>query len=109
MTPANPNVVYAQIETAADREEALSDEEREEWDRLDDVDSLPPDPEWNGIWRSTDKGVTWEFRGNQNGRPMYEPDADDYEVRSVHALKPARPSGCRGRCARATDWPGRRR
>ena len=71
MTPANPNVVYAQIEVAADREQRLSEEALEEWERLDDVDSLPPDPQWNGIWRSTDKGRTWEFRSNENGRPMY--------------------------------------
>jgi len=71
MTPADPNVVYAQIEVAADRAEPLSDDEREEWERLDDVDSLPPDPDWSGVWRSTDKGASWEFRSNQNGRPMY--------------------------------------
>ncbi len=71
MTPADPNMVYAQIEVAADREEPLSDEEREEWERLDDVDSLPPDPQWSGVWRSQDKGTTWEFRSNENGRPMY--------------------------------------
>jgi photosystem II stability/assembly factor-like uncharacterized protein len=71
MTPADPTVVYAQIEVAADREEPLSDAEKEEWERLDDVDSLPPDPEWAGVWRSGDKGVTWEFRSNENGRPMY--------------------------------------
>ena len=70
-TPANPDVVYAQIEVAADREDTLTEEELEEWERLDDVDSLPPDPQWNGIWRSMDKGATWEFRSNQNGRPMY--------------------------------------
>jgi photosystem II stability/assembly factor-like uncharacterized protein len=71
MTPADPNVVYAQIEVAVDREDELSDEEIEEWDRLDDADSLPPDPQYNGVWRSTDKGATWEFRSNENGRPMY--------------------------------------
>ena len=71
MTPANPAFIYAQIEVAADREGALSDAEREEWRRLDDVDSLPPDPQWSGIWRSSDGGRTWEFRSNENGRPMY--------------------------------------
>ncbi len=71
MTPADPNVLYAQIEVAADREEPLADAEKEEWERLDDVDSLPPDPEWSGVWRSSDKGATWEFRSNENGRPMY--------------------------------------
>jgi len=71
VTPADPNVVYAQIEVAADREEPLSDAEKKEWERLDDVDSLPPDPQWAGVWRSGDGGATWEFRSNQNGRPMY--------------------------------------
>ncbi|MCZ6917375.1 MAG: hypothetical protein O7I93_11400 [Gemmatimonadetes bacterium] len=71
MTPADPDMVYAQIEVAADRQDPLSQSEMEEWQRLDDVDSLPPDPEWNGIWRSSDKGQTWEFRSNENGRPMY--------------------------------------
>ena len=71
MTAADAEVVYAQIEVAADREEPLSDEGREEWERLSDVDSLPPDPQYNGIWRSNDKGQTWEFRSNENGRPMY--------------------------------------
>jgi photosystem II stability/assembly factor-like uncharacterized protein len=71
VTPADPDVVYAQIEVAADSEEPLSDEEREEWQRLSRADSLPPDPQWSGVWRSDDKGMTWEFRSNENGRPMY--------------------------------------
>ncbi|HZD06486.1 MAG TPA: hypothetical protein VE173_16355, partial [Longimicrobiales bacterium] len=32
---------------------------------------LPPDPQSSGVWRSTDAGRTWEFRSNENGRPMY--------------------------------------
>ena len=72
MTPADPDVLYAQIEVAADREEPFSDEERAELARLDDEDEpLPPDPQYNGIWRSSDKGASWEFRSNENGRPMY--------------------------------------
>ena len=71
MTPADPDVIYAQIEVAADRESPLSDEQQEEWRRLARVDSLPPDPQWSGVWRSSDKGRTWEFRSNENGRPMY--------------------------------------
>ena len=31
----------------------------------------PPDPQISGIWRSTDGGRNWEFRSNQNARPMY--------------------------------------
>ena len=72
MTPADPDIVYAQIEVAADREEPLTDEERAELERLDDIDEpLPPDPEYNGIWRSNDNAASWEFRSNENGRPMY--------------------------------------
>jgi photosystem II stability/assembly factor-like uncharacterized protein len=71
MTPADPDVLYAQIELAADDEEPLSEEEAEEMQRLARADSLPPDPEFSGIWRSDDKGRTWAFRSNKNGRPMY--------------------------------------
>lgn len=71
MTPVDPDVVYAQIEVAADREDPLSEAEIAEWQRLAQEGSMPPDPQWNGIWRSTDKGANWEFRGNENGRPMY--------------------------------------
>ncbi len=53
---SNPNVVYALIEVAADRE-ASGD--------------LDPDPQRSGLWRSTDKGRSWEFRSNHNNRPMY--------------------------------------
>ena len=61
-----------QIEVAADREEPLSEEVRSEWQRLSrEREPLPPDPQYNGIWRSDDKGMSWEFRGNENGRPMY--------------------------------------
>ncbi len=65
----NPDVVYAQIEVAADREEPLTQEERAELESRDEP--LPPDDQYNGIWRSTDGGETWEFRSNENGRPMY--------------------------------------
>ncbi len=71
MTPADPNVVYVQMELAADDETPLPDEEQERWRRLARADSLPPDPEYTGVWRSGDKGKTWEFRSNKNRRPMY--------------------------------------
>jgi len=71
MTPANPDVVYAQIEVAADKAPRLSDEEKARWQRLARADSLPPDPQYSGLWRSMDKGRTWEFRSNEDGRPMY--------------------------------------
>jgi hypothetical protein len=31
----------------------------------------PPDPQSNGVWRSADKGKTWQFMSNENQRPMY--------------------------------------
>jgi len=71
MTAANPDVVYAQIEVAADKAPKLSDQEKARWARLARADSLPPDPQYSGIWRSMDKGRTWEFRSNEDGRPMY--------------------------------------
>ncbi len=71
MTPADPDVVYAQIEVAADREEPLSEEETAEWTEMAREGRLPGDPQWNGIWRSGDKGESWIFRSNENGRPMY--------------------------------------
>ena len=71
MTPADPDVVYAQIEVAANREEPLTEEERTEWQVAAQERRLPADSQWNGIWRSGDKGDSWVFRSNQNGRPMY--------------------------------------
>lgn len=31
----------------------------------------PPDPKKSGVWRSNDKGKTWQFMSNENNRPMY--------------------------------------
>ena len=55
---SNPDVVYALIEVAADREIAGQEE-------------ADPDPHRSGVWRSADGGQTWEFRSNENNRPMY--------------------------------------
>ena len=71
MTPANPDMIYAQIEVAADKVSPLSDADREAWEALAEDDDPPPDPQWNGLWRSTDGGESWQFRSNENGRPMY--------------------------------------
>ncbi len=70
-TPADPDVIYAQIEVAADRERPLSDEDRAAWEALAEDGELPPDPQWSGVWRSMDGGESWQFRSNENGRPMY--------------------------------------
>ncbi len=53
---SNPDVVYALIEVAADRAGRGEPE---------------PDPQKTGLWRSTDAGRSWDFRSNDNNRPMY--------------------------------------
>ena len=70
-TPADEDVIYAQIEVAADRVRPLTAEELQSWEDLQADGELPPDPQWNGVWRSDDGGDSWEFRSNENGRPMY--------------------------------------
>ncbi len=70
-TRADPNVIYAQIEVAADKERPLSADDRAAWQALAQDDNLQPDHQWHGIWRSTDGGMSWRFRSNENGRPMY--------------------------------------
>jgi len=71
MTPADPDVIYVQIEVAPDREDPLTEADIEELRRLAREDELPPDPESDGVWRSDDKGESWHFMSNENGRPMY--------------------------------------
>lgn len=75
---SDPNVVYAQIEVAPDKE-PVDREALEQAGRggrggggggRGGADQ-PPDPNYNGLWRSSDNGRTWEFRSNENGRPMY--------------------------------------
>jgi len=70
---ANPNIIYAQIEVAPDREPAGSAPGQGN-----------ADPQSSGVWRSLDGGATWEFRSNQNVRPMYfsilRVDPNDPEV-----------------------------
>jgi len=55
---SNPDVVYALIEVAPDQEPSGQ--------------SRPDqDPQSSGVWRSSDKGRSWQFRSNENNRPMY--------------------------------------
>ena len=78
---SNPNVIYAQIEVAPDKLPVMVGEVPEgpgggggggggRGGGRGGVE-LPPDAETNGIWRSSDGGRTWEFRSNENQRPMY--------------------------------------
>ncbi len=71
---SNPNVVYAQIEVAADNEPPTPQDAPEpQAGRGGRGGGQPPplDPTRSGIWRSNDKGRTWTFVSNENQRPMY--------------------------------------
>lgn len=64
---SNPNMVYAQIEVLRDEDRvAVGGTPREGGLRAAVVgDNV------GGVWRSLDKGNTWEFRSNHNVRPAY--------------------------------------
>ncbi len=97
---SNPNVIYAQIEVAADKEPASAApaapgaatavQAPVAGGRGTAPDfpppgaqagggpggrgggaPQPPDPQRDGVWRSADKGKTWTFQSNENQRPMY--------------------------------------
>jgi photosystem II stability/assembly factor-like uncharacterized protein len=64
---SDPNVVYAQIET-------LRDEDRVGVAKPPVVGAVRASvvgDNIGGVWRSQDKGRTWEFRSNHNVRPAY--------------------------------------
>lgn len=66
---SNPSVMYAQIEVAPDREPVQAQPQQQGGGG--GQQNLPPDDQVSGVWRSSDGGRTWEFRSNQNVRPMY--------------------------------------
>ncbi len=99
---SNPNVIYAQIEVAPDKEPAPP------------AGAEPPaaaparggggggggrggapapaDPQSSGVWRSMDKGRTWTFMSNENQRPMYysqiRVDPNNHETIYVGGVNP---------------------
>jgi hypothetical protein len=82
---SNPKVIYAQIEVAPDKEPKDPAAEAAAaaaggggrggggggGGQGGGRGNQPPNPQTNGIWRSMDGGKTWEFRSNENQRPMY--------------------------------------
>jgi photosystem II stability/assembly factor-like uncharacterized protein len=64
---SNPNIVYAQIEVLRDEDRTASARRSGESARRAAVVG----DNNGGVWRSTDKGATWEFRSNHNVRPGY--------------------------------------
>src|SRR5688572_23203457 len=84
---SNPNVIYAQIEVAPDKEPAPPAGAAAATPpaappaaqagggggggRQGGGPPPPPNPQSSGVWRSADKGKTWVFQSNENQRPMY--------------------------------------
>jgi len=70
---SNPQVIYAQIEVGPDREprSAAAQPAQGGPGGGQGQQNLPPDDKVSGVWRSIDGGQHWEFRSNQNNRPMY--------------------------------------
>jgi photosystem II stability/assembly factor-like uncharacterized protein len=85
---SQPNILYAQIEVALDKEprtpleiaEANAPAPFAQGARgaqsanqagRGAASAQPPNPQANGIWKSVDRGRTWQFVSNQNQRPMY--------------------------------------
>jgi len=71
-TPADPSVIYAQIEVAADKVSSLTDQEREAWQALAEDGEPPDDQQWSGVWRSTDGGAMGQ-PGNSAATRMVAP------------------------------------
>jgi hypothetical protein len=81
---SQPNVLYAQIEVAQDKEprsttptpapapaEAGGGRGGGGGGGGRGGPPAPPNPQASGVWRSMDKGRTWTFMSNENQRPMY--------------------------------------
>ncbi len=101
---SNPNVMYAQIEVAPDKEPPLTPEEQKAAEAAAQQgrgggggrggQPQPPNPQYNGIWRSNDKGRTWQFMSNENQRPMYysqiRVDPNNENIVYVGGVNPAK-------------------
>jgi photosystem II stability/assembly factor-like uncharacterized protein len=64
---SSPDVIYAQIEVAPDREARVVATPVASFGQQ----QQEPDPQSSGVWRSADRGRTWTFMSNNNVRPMY--------------------------------------
>jgi photosystem II stability/assembly factor-like uncharacterized protein len=99
---SNPNVIYAQIEVAPDKEPAPpagAEPPAAAPARGGGGGGggrggapAPPDPQSSGVWRSMDKGRTWTFMSNENQRPMYysqiRVDPSNHETIYVGGVNP---------------------
>lgn len=75
---SNPSVIYAQIEVGpsggtgagVNADGSLVPPGRRGGGGRGGPEA-PPDPTRSGVWRSDDGGRSWQFRSNNNNRPMY--------------------------------------
>lgn len=77
---SNPGVIYAQIEVGPSAEPIQAGTRSAGAQGgggggggggFGQQQNLPPDDQVSGIWRSSDGGRSWQFRSNENQRPMY--------------------------------------
>ena len=75
---SNPDVIYAQIEVGPSAEPIAAGGRSTGTPGGGgggggggQQQDLPPDDQVSGIWRSADGGRSWQFRSNENQRPMY--------------------------------------
>ncbi|MBL8980859.1 MAG: hypothetical protein JNL26_01670 [Gemmatimonadetes bacterium] len=78
---SNPNVIYAQMEVGPSAEPIQAGTRSTGAQGggggggggggFGNQANLPPDDQASGIWRSNDGGRSWQFRSNENQRPMY--------------------------------------
>jgi photosystem II stability/assembly factor-like uncharacterized protein len=97
---SNQDVIYAQIEVAADREPPPPPGAEPAAAQAGGGGGRggrggpppPPNPTVSGVWRSTDRGRTWTFMSNENQRPMYysqiRVDPSDENIVYVGGVQP---------------------
>lgn len=89
-----PDVMYAQIEVAPDKEPAGRGAAPQQGGGRGGRGASTPDPQSSGLWRSNDRGRSWTFMSNENQRPMYfsqvRADPDNCDVVYLGGVGPTK-------------------